>query len=387
MFNGFTDIDRQTELSDDDGSLTGYVNTISVNLDPFFNAPVEAVECASDAATVTTGTAKTSPYDYVTSVVYPGCVTTGGCTDWSIDCTGPSCSGVPLYRQLLTGAEQGGGAPFIRMAGQAVYQRSTLTANNGTYYIDTTSAQQMGFTNPNVFHAGKTYYVFLVFAKPTTTQTYQIYVGTGFDPTSAVWATQADITKVPITFTSLSALPSGWTTDYDTTTGILTVTMDMNFTAFRTAYEGARQGRCQPSSFCSWHSTTNQCQCALSSGDDLYDVCTEKNSAGEDAVCAWAVKDVDCPTGGCFGFGVTLSSAFSTDPTPDPRPAATCFPTASSKGWNVTFTPASADLAGACANAPVLPPQFCTSDLGRRPISGTSAARPRGWAGPSTGTR
>ncbi len=67
MFNNFTDIDRQTELNDDDGSLTGYVNTISVNLDSFFNAPVETEECASDI------TANTSPYDYVTSVVYPGC--------------------------------------------------------------------------------------------------------------------------------------------------------------------------------------------------------------------------------------------------------------------------------------------------------------------------
>ena len=41
MFNGFSAIDRQTELTDDDGSLTGYVKTISVNEDPFFHAPVD----------------------------------------------------------------------------------------------------------------------------------------------------------------------------------------------------------------------------------------------------------------------------------------------------------------------------------------------------------
>lgn len=35
LFAGFTDIDRQTELNDDDGSLTGLVNTVSVNRDPF----------------------------------------------------------------------------------------------------------------------------------------------------------------------------------------------------------------------------------------------------------------------------------------------------------------------------------------------------------------
>ena len=39
VFNNFSDIDRQTELNDDDGSLTGLVKTISVNQDAFFNAP------------------------------------------------------------------------------------------------------------------------------------------------------------------------------------------------------------------------------------------------------------------------------------------------------------------------------------------------------------
>ena len=76
MFEGFTGIDRQTELDDDDGSLTGLVKTISVNEDSFFDAPVETIECASDE------TVKTSPYDYVTTVVYPDCAkkdSTGSC--------------------------------------------------------------------------------------------------------------------------------------------------------------------------------------------------------------------------------------------------------------------------------------------------------------------
>ena len=87
MFDNFTDVDRQTELNDDDGSLTGlshpkrYVHTISVNLDPFFSAPVETVECVSgpfidDTVTpvLPPGTAKTSPYDYVTTAIYPKCM-------------------------------------------------------------------------------------------------------------------------------------------------------------------------------------------------------------------------------------------------------------------------------------------------------------------------
>jgi hypothetical protein len=113
MFAGFTDIDRQTVLNDDDGSLTGLVNTISVNEDPFFNAPVEASECASDV------TAKTSPYDYVTTVVYPGCAITGSCDqqrEWSSACSTQFCYGVPLYRQYVTATEQANGEiPTIRM--------------------------------------------------------------------------------------------------------------------------------------------------------------------------------------------------------------------------------------------------------------------------------
>ena len=55
LFNNWTSIDRQTELTDDDGTLTGLSNnlsgtakqTISVNDDSFFNAPLETAECAS----------------------------------------------------------------------------------------------------------------------------------------------------------------------------------------------------------------------------------------------------------------------------------------------------------------------------------------------------
>jgi hypothetical protein len=341
MFNGFTDIDRQTELSDDDGSLTGYVNTISVNLDPFFNAPVEATECASDAPTVTTGTAKTSPYDYVTSVVYPGCYTTNTCTNWSVDCTGPSCYGVPLVRQLFTASEGSSARPTIRMAGQAVSQRSTLTANNGVYYIDTTpsaTTQGRGFSKLNVFEPNGEYYVFLLFAKPTTTQTYQLYVGTGYDPTkldSVVWATQANVKAVPVQFTPPGqvAWPSTWTRSYNATTGVLTVTMDMSFSDFAPLYETGRQDRCRPASFCTWD--TSACVGTSAAKMDVPDA---------DAVCAWAVKDVDCPDGGCFGFGVTMSGSFTYDV--DQRPGPTAFPTTGP--WNAPLVQASADLRGSC---------------------------------------
>jgi G8 domain len=361
MFNGFTDIDRQTELNDDDGSLTGLVNTISVNQDPFFNAPVEASECASDV------TAKTSPYDYVTTVVYPGCALNGSCSEWSSECSNEVCYGVPLYRQYITATEQANGEiPSIRMMGQHISQRSNLTANNGQYYIDTTvglarQQQQVGpvpVTNVNVFTAGQTYYVFLLFAKPPTRQTYQLYVGKdpGFNPSSAVVMTRVNLANAPFAF-SPGLWPSTWTRQYNAATGILTVTMDMAFTDFEQAYANSGAGNCGPSSFCTWNAQQGQCGCALKPGDYLFAECSEKNSAGQDAICSWAVKDFECPSGGCFGFAVTLPGSFATDPATNPLPAAACFP--KDANWDVTFTQATGELAGSCVNPPIPAANFC----------------------------
>ena len=116
MFNNFSDVDRQTELDDDDGSLTGLVKTISVNQDSFFDAPYSTTECGSDAANAVPtdpsrpnlgpGTANTSPYQYVSTVVFPDCGSTATCAagddnwNWSEDCTNNTCYGVPLYREL-----------------------------------------------------------------------------------------------------------------------------------------------------------------------------------------------------------------------------------------------------------------------------------------------
>ena len=235
MFDNFTDIDRQTELNDDDGSLTGYVNTISVNEDHFFNAPIEAFECDSDL------TAKTSPYDYVTTVVYPGCVAETEVArkcptlPWGSDCGGPHCYGVPMYRQWLTREENESTDtviknPTIRLAGQGNFQRSTLSVNHGKYYIDTavseaTQRAQPRVSSLNVFKENQTYYVFLVFAKATTRQTYQLFVGThGFDEksTGSLRMVRADVHTNAYTFKYPawhdSPSPNPWKRSYDPTT-------------------------------------------------------------------------------------------------------------------------------------------------------------------------
>ena len=133
MFTNFTDIDRQTELSDDDGSLTGLSNkatpqtgTVSVNPATFFTAPVQTDQCLSNIDVTpslacpstqtppTPTTAITSPYEYVTMAVYPECGVTGTgdtCTNfaanWAGGCSQPSCYGIPLYRQYLAGSDAG----------------------------------------------------------------------------------------------------------------------------------------------------------------------------------------------------------------------------------------------------------------------------------------
>ena len=68
LFNGFAGNDRQTVLNDDDGTLTGYKGTTVINLDDFFARPWRPIQCLSDE------TSRTSPYEYVTAVVYPRCV-------------------------------------------------------------------------------------------------------------------------------------------------------------------------------------------------------------------------------------------------------------------------------------------------------------------------
>ena len=380
-FIDFTDVDRQTVLNDDDGSLTGLVNTISVNEDPFFNAPVEAVECASE------GTAKTSPYQYVTTALYPGCAVRGDCGEndkiktgqppvaWNKACTDKDCYGVPLYRQYLTAqeyAEQA--APSIRLMSQAMWQRSNLTPNHGVFYIDTTVSREVQEselppppTNPeaihtqklNVFQKNETYYVYLVFATPEARQTYQIYVGKDFDQQS-LRAVTTTLAGTKLRFND-EDWPSSWEIE-PPQDGVLTVTLDMNFDDFKKDYNKAKLNSCQPKSFCE-----------LNDKQHCVSVAEDKEL---DAACAWAGVDVDCPEGGCYGFAFTLPNSFRTltaaeraDPAINPHPQAQHFP--SDANWDVAWRQANPDLAGAdCFDPPVEDTQFY--DLQTTPLFSTN---------------
>jgi len=380
IYTGFTSIDRQTVLNDDDGSLTGLKSppiptegeTISVNLDPFFNAPVEAPECESfDIATAsgtpktTGGTAKTSPYEYLSTVVYPKCGMSCGST-WGSDCSNPSCFGVTLSRQLEI--QKGEQDRTIPMMGMNFGQRSMLTVDNGSYYVDTTvseNRQKQGRGGPtpvtslNVFKPGETYYVFFVFATEKTKQKYQLYIGAGIPDFESNVSKHIKPVRVDIRNQALKFEDSSWNglkSSYESSSGILTVGTD--FSEFKSDFDKTRADYCQPSSFCKL--VGNTCQSSLPTNDPFH--------AESQHICStWAGKDIDCPLyqfsgpkgelPGCVGFALTLDSQkFSADDK-DHRPGPECFPRNSD--WNVAWTAVDKNLAGSCANQKPPDVQFC----------------------------
>jgi hypothetical protein len=363
IFNNFSANDRQTTLTDEDGTLTGLVNslgtsplnsTYSINEDPFFRAPVETAECGSavgDNASASTAcaapqpakppaTAKTSPFDHLKVVVYrkdPSPV-------WQSDCANEGCYGVPLFRQFLTKDEWSTWStscntqpqrcrwPFIRMAGFNFGQRESLVINNGLYYVDTTvsleTQQQEAFYDAqqprqlNVFEPGKTYYMFFVYAKESTVQTFQIYVGSSF-LASSVQPQKVDISTSDLRFSPAPGEIWLKKVDFDQARGILTVTVD--FTGFGKLAPTAENGLCKPEMFC--RPDGSSCGSALTRNDSRVAV-NPGFLAESDAICRnWAMKSLDCPEDGCRGFSLTLPNDFKTGTyrRPDPQP----FPIAS----------------------------------------------------------
>jgi hypothetical protein len=441
-FRNYSDIDRQTELSDDDGSLTGFDKTVSVNEDSFFAAPVQTAECrsavgvnASNACSngprpPNTPTARTSPYEHITTVLAPDPKSIDD--SWSIACNNENCTGVPVYRTFLTGVRGADAAgstrewarwmknqcdgqlqalrdktrtvpgqdpygppykppttgpfekfaeecpsPFVRFAGMTLYQRSALTVNNGRYFIDTTVSQKFqdgtfdlpklppdpppppppqppikNKRNVSVFKEGKSYYVFFLFATPDTKQTYQIYVGKNFNEKAMVSGVRVEVERMPLESNEIHDLPNSpfLTVARDTGDGsnpdVVNVNIDFTNEAFKTAYpkifdpenltadQSYMDETCQPHTYCTKVAGAGKTTCG----------CDEKKlgvlgllSPFYKNVCKnicehWAVKDLDCPKGGCFGFKFTMPPGFEAkDQMERPRPAV--YPSGPADPW------------------------------------------------------
>jgi hypothetical protein len=281
---------------------------------------------------------------------------------WDSECSTQTCFGVPMHRLDLMQSEvnSGGAPPRIMMMGQDVGQRSTLSVNHGNFYLDTTKslAQQRALRagQVSVFEAGHTYYAFLLFAKPTTRQTYTVWVGPGFDVTKDVQAYRVDVSDKPSTFHE-TIWPSSWPNPVYNA-GYLTVQMDMNFTDFQNGYASAKQNACQPETFCSLDQTSKACGCALGASDPLFKDCQ--------SVCSkWAGHDIDCPVtlgsdnklhSSCYGFGFKLPGQFANGTSHTPKGA--CYP--NNTDWNVPFIKADQNTAGSCYYTKLPTYQSCT---------------------------
>ena len=99
----------------------------------------------------------------------------------------------------------------------------------------------------NISQANHTYYTYLLFAKPDTRQTYQIYVGKDphWKPTEKVQMVRASFPDFPYIFNQ-GTWPAQWKRDvsdgggngYDPSTGIETLTLDMNgYADFQNDYD------------------------------------------------------------------------------------------------------------------------------------------------------
>ena len=424
MFTGFTGIDRMTVLNDDDGSLTGLVAkvgdqtetqpTLSINLDEFFKVPAETPECASDFGKdpqQEPATANTSPYEYLTTVVFPsedcadgrncqaepkpvgdqpicnqegkpaGCAPLVKHLPWSSSCSNENCYGAPLYRQLIISDEQKGDQQQVRMAGQNTYQRSSLTVSHGKYYLDTTKSEISQRIAPkegpnitfpwvdtgfNVFEEKKKYSIFFVYAKPTTKQTYQIYVGKN-DSYKAEEKIKLTRAKIPggFRFSPSEDWPDKWDRSYKD--GLLTVTVDMSSVALKNEFDLAENGLgedlCQPKSMCTWKSPTtndNDPKTCIFNTDKKSDPrFKDVDNTELDAICKWSVKEIDCPKNGCLGFEFTMADGFVADDA-DHRPDPVFFSKDSDTYWkDVSFQNVGPEVSGDACHCPQPPePKF-----------------------------
>jgi hypothetical protein len=267
---------------------------------------------------------------------------------------------VPLYRLYQTGSEtnQKKDPEFIRMTGFNICQRQTMTFNHGLYYVDLTAspATQNTWLKKNIFMGGKKYDFFLFYAKKDTEQTYKMYVGPGFNPATDVELIRANIANAPFKISPGAGNATTLKPQYDKTSGILTVTL--NLSAFAKDFASAAKDLCVPKTFCDWNGS--KCVGNLKLGGFDHLTADERNIA-----CSYAGKDIDCPTGGCVGFRVTLRATFKaedqTKTSNFSSKLAQCFP--KDANWNVKPLKAPSSLAGAaCSNAP-MKEDFCSVRL------------------------
>ena len=248
------------------------------------------------------------------------------------------------------------------MMGQGTGQRSTLTANHGRYYVDTTR----NFA-ANPFNPGSTYNVFVLFGKPTTSQIYDLFVGTSFNP-ATLQKIRVDQEPGLPEFSKegpFNCEPGLTECSFDKGTGYLTVTLDLS--SSKDEYAAAHEYACKPLTFCKWNADSKTCGCNPDQQSASKAECD--NACGQ-----WATKDVRCPKNAtgkseCYGFAFTLPGDFSTD-TPQGPPYVQCFNKEKDwqTNWDVKFTPVQGQKGECDYSGKTLKATFCSSSLGNKSL-------------------
>ena len=168
--------------------------------------------------------------------------------------------------------------------------------------------------------------------------------------------------------------PSGW--DWCYSNGVLSVTIDMKSFAKELDPADKTNGLCQPHTFCNWGANgSTGCGCNLNEKDPRILASPDGNKGKQSSLfkecqelCStWAIKDVDCPAGGCIGFGVTLPASFKQSDGVNKQPAPKCFPNTAAwtlpHGSEFGFTRASQAVAGKQCTYPnpLALPLFCSN--------------------------
>jgi len=242
------------------------------------------------------------------------------------------------------------------MMGQSNAQRSTLTLNHASFYIDTTvplGTQQSSSSSFNVFQGDGVYDFFLLFATNRTKQTYNLYIGRDLRQDQAKAVMTPGRMQIPdnsypfcttegdSSFCSScgSQCTGAWATfgGYESSTGLLTINIDLSRQSDLEV--SSREPFCQPTTYCSWNANTSTCGCKAGSS------CTDNK------VCSYGSKDIDCPVAGCYGFRLKLPGGFEATQQPSLPPTPILFTDANADPYfqkgTVTFE-ANGPTAGAC---------------------------------------
>ena len=360
---GVRSIDASTILIDVDGTLTGVRSpatgrTSSVSRNTFYDAPTVIPECDSFGV-------NTSPFDLVTTVVTVASPSTmhpqwykvdtyWGRIDKSLPFNAPNNAygtyvQIPLYRQLLLSSDVPCDAPLCSsispqnnmfscthatmMAGSQVWSAPMLTMNNMVYFVDTNRQPLTGelcskftsnFRDEVLFVPSQSYVLYQLYPQPTTRITYQVHVGTSFQPATdgfyarifTVYNVDADSNAQPII--PVPALTGD--VSFNSATGVLTVVLDNDWIRDDFDITAAEAyTRCLPRDICDYDAATQSCVVAASVTDPV-DRVTYRDICGYWATRASGASETvgdtltDCPANGCLAYVFRLPGDFVAQP-------------------------------------------------------------------------